>query len=137
AVPTETDVPGEKPWPTQPMPTTPPPLTRLSFEMSELNNLTPEVRERCEKIIDEWNIVESKMFQPLRAGSAVASFPGSFGGADWGGAAFDPELGLFIVNTNALGSPQQLEKKPDGSYGLKGGYRYFWDENLRIPCQNP
>lgn len=137
AVPTETDVPGEKPWPTQPMPTTPPPLTRLSFEMSELNNLTPEVRQGCEALIKEWNIVESKMFQPLRSGSAVASFPGSFGGVDWGGAAFDPQRGLLIVNTNALGSPQQLEKKPDGSYGLKGGYRYFWDEKLRMPCQNP
>ena len=136
-VPTETDAPGEKPWPTQPMPTTPPPLTRLSFEMSELNNLTPEVRQRCEALIEQWNIVESKMFQPFRTGSAVASFPGSFGGVDWGGAAFDPERGLLIVNTNALGSPQQLEKKPDGSYGLKGGYRYFWDEKQRIPCQNP
>ena len=33
-VPQETDIPGEKPWPTQPMPSAPPPLTRLSFEMS-------------------------------------------------------------------------------------------------------
>src|SRR3546814_2285884 len=27
-VPTETDVPGEQPWPTQPLPVAPPPLTR-------------------------------------------------------------------------------------------------------------
>jgi quinoprotein glucose dehydrogenase len=136
-VPTDTDVPDEKPWPTQPVPTAPPPLTRLSFKLSELTDLTPEIREKCEALVEKWNVVDSKMYQPLRVDSSVASFPGSWGGVDWGGASFDPKLGILVVNTNALASPQQLEKKPDGSYGLKGGYRYFWDESLRMPCQNP
>ncbi len=48
-VPTDTDVPGEAPWPTQPMPVAPPPLARLSFRMSELTDLTPEIRARCER----------------------------------------------------------------------------------------
>jgi quinoprotein glucose dehydrogenase len=137
AVPTQTDVPGEQPWPTQPVPVTPPPLARLSFRMTELTKLTPQIAEACSALVKEWNIVESERFQPLRTDSALAFFPGSFGGVDWGGGAFDPVLGYFIVNTNSLGSPQQLELKPDGSYGIKGGYRYFWDENLRMPCQEP
>ncbi|MBU3077390.1 pyrroloquinoline quinone-dependent dehydrogenase [Sphingomonas sp. XMGL2] len=136
-VPTETDIASEAPWPTQPMPVTPPPLGRLSFTMAELADVTPELKGRCEALVKEWNIVESRMFQPLRADSAVAFFPGSFGGVDWGGAAFDPKLGYYIVNINNLASPQQLEKQPDGSYVLKGGYRYFWDRETRLPCQRP
>jgi quinoprotein glucose dehydrogenase len=136
-VPTETDIPDETPWPTQPMPVAPPPLARLEFKMADLANLTPEHRAFCEQLIAEKNIVESRMFQPLRADSAVASFPGSLGGIDWGGGAFDPRLGYFIVNTNDLASPQQLAKRPDGSWGLKDGYVYLWDYKNRLPCQQP
>jgi quinoprotein glucose dehydrogenase len=41
------------------------------------------------------------------------------------------------VNTNDLASPQQLAKRPDGSWGLKDGYVYFWDYQTRLPCQQP
>ena len=47
-VPTDTDIPDEKPWPTQPMPVAPPPLARLEFKMSDLANLTPEHRAACQ-----------------------------------------------------------------------------------------
>ncbi|HVI99323.1 MAG TPA: pyrroloquinoline quinone-dependent dehydrogenase [Sphingomonas sp.] len=136
-VPTDTDIPGEQPWPTQPMPVAPPPLTRLSFSMSDLNRMTPGIAAKCEQMVKDMNIVESKPFQPLRADSAVASFPGSLGGVDWGGGAFDPDRGLYIVNVNALASPQQLAQQPDGSWNMKGGYVYFWDRETRIPCQKP
>ena len=136
-VPTDTDIPDESPWPTQPMPVAPPPLARVEFKMSDLANLTPEHRAFCEQLVKDKNIVESALFQPLRGGSAVATFPGSLGGIDWGGGAFDPQLGYFIVNTNDLASPQQLAKRPDGSWGLKDGYVYFWDHETRLPCQQP
>jgi quinoprotein glucose dehydrogenase len=137
AVPTDTDIPGETPWPTQPMPVAPPPLTRLSFSMDEIANVTPEHRAFCERLIKEKNIVASKPFQPLRADSAVASFPGSLGGVDWGAAAFDRRLGYYIVNINELASPEQLAQRPDGSWNMKEGYVYFWDEVNRLPCQKP
>lgn len=136
-VPMDTDIPDESPWPTQPMPVAPPPLARVEFKMSDLANLTPEHRAFCEQLIKDKNIVESTLFQPLRGGSAVATFPGSLGGIDWGGGAFDPQLGYFIVNTNDLASPQQLAKRPDGSWGLKDGYVYFWNHETRLPCQQP
>jgi quinoprotein glucose dehydrogenase len=105
--------------------------------MNEIANVTPEHRAFCERLIEEKHIVASKAFQPLRADSAVASFPGSLGGIDWGGAAFDARLGYYIVNVNELASPQQLVKRPDGSWNLKEGYVYFWDEANRLPCQQP
>jgi quinoprotein glucose dehydrogenase len=136
-VPTDTDIPDETPWPTQPMPVAPPPLARMEFKMSDLANLTPEHRASCEQLIREKNIVESRVFQPLRGDSSVASFPGSLGGIDWGGGAFDSKLGYFVVNINELASPQQLAKRPDGSWGLKDGYVYFWNHETRLPCQQP
>jgi quinoprotein glucose dehydrogenase len=136
-VPTETDIPDEKPWPTQPMPSAPPPLTRLSFEMADMADMTPDIKARCQKVVDDLKIVPSKMFQPLRADSAVNFFPGSLGGIDFGGGAFDPSSGLYITNVNSLASPQQLAKQPDGSYDLARGYQYFWDRQTRTPCGKP
>lgn len=136
-VPTDTDVPGEQPSPTQPMPVAPPPLARLSYGADELNDLTPALKAACQKVVDDLHIVPSKMFQPLRADSAVAFFPGSLGGVDWGGGSFDPKTGLYVVNVNALASPQQLAQQPDGTWGMKAGYVYFMDEASGNPCQKP
>jgi len=119
------------------MPVAPPPLARRAFSFSDLATVTPELQSSCERLVREKHIVESRPFQPLRADSAVASFPGSLGGADWGGAAFDPRLGYYIVNTNDLASPEQLVQRADGSWGMKDGYVYFWDYEHRLPCQQP
>jgi quinoprotein glucose dehydrogenase len=135
--PQQTDVPGEQPWPTQPIPIAPPPLGRQSFTMADLDDLTPEVKARCEKLVKDWNVVESKMYQPPRLGAAVAHFPGGEGGVLWGGAAFDPKQGYYIVDVTNMASPAQLGPQPDGGYGLAYGYRYFWDAATRIPCQKP
>lgn len=136
-VPTETDLPGEQVWPTQPVPVAPPPLARTAFRMSELTDLTPEIKAGCEKLAKDWNVVESKFFQPPLKGAAVAHLPGGQGGVSWGGSVFDPVNGLYITNITNLASPAQLGEQADGSYGLKFGYRYFWTTANRIPCQKP
>ena len=43
-VPTETDVPGEKPFATQPFPTKPPPFVDQGVTLEDANNLTPEIQ---------------------------------------------------------------------------------------------
>jgi len=136
-VPTDTDVPGEKPWPTQPMPVSPPPLARISYSADEINDLTPTMKAVCQKLTNDLLVVPSKMFQPPRADSAVNFFPSSLGGVDWGGGSFDPKTGLYVINVNALGSPQQLAQQPDGTWGMKAGYVYFQDQETGNPCQKP
>jgi quinoprotein glucose dehydrogenase len=136
-VPTQSDIPGEAPWPTQPLPAAPPPLARQSFVMSDLDDLTPQIKARCEQLVKEWNVVESSMFQPPRTGAAVAHFPGGQGGVSWGGSAFDPSRGYYIVNITNVGSPAQLALQANGEWGLAHGYRLFWDRATRIPCQRP
>lgn len=137
SVPTDTDIPGERPWPTQPMPAKPAPLSRLTFDMTEIVEGPPALRAACEKVVADMNVVGSKMFQPLRADSAVAFFPGSLGGVDWGGGSFDPATGLYVVNINNLASPQQMAQQPDGTWGMKIGYTYFRDPESGLPCGKP
>jgi quinoprotein glucose dehydrogenase len=135
-VPTETDMIGEKPSPTQPMSVTPP-LGRTSFQMSELANLTPQQKAGCEKLIQDQKVVGAGYFQPPRVDTAVARFPGNWGGIDWSHAAFDPRHGYYIVNASEIGSQQMMIRKPDGSYDMRYGYQWFWDKVSHMPCQAP
>jgi len=135
-VPTDTDMIGEKVSPTQPMSITPP-LGRTSFQMSELANLTPQQKAGCEKLIQDQKVVGAGYFQPPRVDTAVARFPGNWGGIDWSHAAFDPASGYYIVNASEMGSQQMMSRKPDGSYDMRYGYQWFWDKTSGMPCQAP
>jgi quinoprotein glucose dehydrogenase len=134
-VPTATDIPDEKPWPTQPFSVTPP-LGKLSWTKGDISDVTPEHKAWCEKFVADKNALPAEPFQPLRVDGAVVSFPGSLGGVDWGGQAFDPKRGLLIVNTNNLAHFSAQVKRDDGSYGMKDGYQYFWNSQTRMPCQS-
>jgi len=136
AVPTGTDMEGEQVSPTQPASVTPP-LGRTSFDMSELANLTPQQKAGCEKLIAEQKVTGAKYFQPPRVDSAMARFPGNWGGIDWSHAAFDPTSGYYIVNASEIASQQMMIKKPDGSYDMRYGYQWFWDSVSHMPCQTP
>ena len=136
AVPTGTDMEGEQVSPTQPASVTPP-LGRTSFDMSELANLTPQQKAGCEKLIAEQKVTGAKYFQPPRVDSAMARFPGNWGGIDWSHAAFDPTSGYYIVNASEIASQQMMIKKPDGSYDMRYGYQWFWDAVSHMPCQVP
>lgn len=135
-VPTDTDMIGEAPSPTQPMSVTPP-LGRTSFEMSELANLTPQQKEGCDKIVKSMNIKGAQFLQPQRVDSGTARFPGSWGGIDWSHAAFDPGSGTYVLNISNMASPQVMVRKPDGSYDMRDGYQWFWDKVSHMPCQAP
>ncbi len=121
---TETPVPpstvtGEQVWPTQPVPVTPPPLARQSFSAAtDVTTITPELHDFCEKLIATNHLHDSVAFSPLTMDSQIARFPGSGGGPEWGGGAFDPRLGYFIVNTQELGSIEQLEPQERRPIGV-------------------
>jgi quinoprotein glucose dehydrogenase len=135
-VPTATDIPDEKPAPTQPFSVTPP-LGRLSWTRGDIANVSPEHRAFCEKFAADNNALPAEPFQPLRVDGAVVSFPGSLGGVDWGGFSYDPGRGLLIVNTNNLAHFSKQVKREDGSYGMLNSYQYFWQQQTRMPCQPP
>ena len=131
-------LPGEESWPTQPFPMKPPPFARQSMSAADVTTVLPESRRECLELL-EGAKVEVKLFDPWTEENQVI-FPGLNGGANWGGAAFDPARGLLFVNSMDVGGLFRLVKRPEGAsipYALRSRkYEFFWDKN-RYPCQQP
>lgn len=91
------DVPGEQAWPTQPRPVKPLPYARQSLgpdDISPFASNRDELLETLKKVRSEGP------FTPLsRQGTII--FPGLDGGAEWGGAAVDPE-GIMYLNSSEM-----------------------------------
>ena len=93
------DLIGETTWPTQPLPLRPPPFARQRLTEAEVTRRTPAARAA---VLERLRRVRSggQFVPPSREGTVI--FPGFDGGAEWGGAAFDPESGLLYVNANEM-----------------------------------
>lgn len=135
----KSDVPGEQAWPTQPRPVKPPPYARQSFRRDELTDVTPESRAYCGKLIED--AVLGNIFTPIGLKPTVL-FPGTNGGANWGGASFDPDTDTLYVNSMDVGMLYHLVDTRPGSsmpYRARGSgtnSSRFWDQDLN-PCQKP
>lgn len=108
-------VPSEKTSPTQPFPTKPPPFERLTVTEDDLIDFTPELREEAKQIAAQYE--HGPMFLPpivIGEGGKKGTIhlPSAAGGANWGGAAFDPETGILYVPSMTLPMVLGLSK-PD------------------------
>lgn len=95
-------VPGEKASSTQPFPSKPPAFDRQGITENDLIDFTPELRAEALAIFKKYRT--GPVFTPPSiegAGPAdlkgTIELPGSIGGADWTGAAFDPESAVLYV----------------------------------------
>lgn len=92
------DLQGESAWTTQPFPLKPEPFARQLFTYNEITDLSPSSRravlERFVKIRPH-----VPFLPPTQEGTII--FPGFDGGAEWGGAAVDPN-GILYVNANEM-----------------------------------
>ena len=110
-VPADSDVPGEKPYPTQPFPSKPPSFVGQGVLLEDANSLTPEIRVMAQAQMQKFRI--GPMFTPPSLKGTLQR-PSQGGGANWGGAAFDPESGyLFVRAANSVGVNRLA--KNDGS----------------------
>ena len=105
AVDTATDVPGEVLFPTQPFPTKPPAFARQGVTLEDANDLTPEIHALAVKEMRRFRI--GPLFTPPSLRGTLQR-PGASGGANWGGAAFDPETGLLFVRTSEDADTNQV-----------------------------
>ncbi len=104
-VDTETDVPGEVPYPTQPFPTKPPAFADQGVTLDDANDLTPEIHEMALAELATYRL--GPLFTPPSARGTLQR-PRVDGGANWGGAAFDRATGLLYVRTSEGTSPNQV-----------------------------
>jgi quinoprotein glucose dehydrogenase len=130
------EVPGEQAWPTQPVPVKPPPYARQKMTRDELTDVTPESRAYCAKLME--GAVLGEIYTPIGLKPTVL-FPGTNGGANWGGASWDPETHTLYVNSMDAGMIYHMVNRPEGAqipYRAVGSGSRFWDTN-QYPCQKP
>ncbi len=132
------DLPGEYYHPTQPKPVLPKPFIRQSMREGEITTVTEESRTECMEMLEGASI-EGPLFRP-RLRQKTVFFPGTNGGSNWGGGAFDPETDTFYINSMDVGSLAAMVSRgedaelPWRSRSVPQGR--FWDSNL-YPCQPP
>lgn len=93
------DLIGEVTWPTQPIPVKPAPFARQALTEANLTRRTPEAYEAVRQRLS--TLRTGQNFTPGSLEGTVI-FPGFDGGAEWGGAAFDPETEMLYVNANEM-----------------------------------
>jgi quinoprotein glucose dehydrogenase len=94
AVPTETSLEGEKASPTQPFPTHPAPFEYQGATLDDLVDFTPEIRAMAVDAVSGFRL--GPLYTPTSLEGTITR-PGSLGGGNWSGAAFDPETGILYV----------------------------------------
>jgi quinoprotein glucose dehydrogenase len=94
------DVPGETAAQQQCLPAKPAPFARQLLTENLLSERTPEVHQWA---LEKFRSFRSEgQFVPFSVGKDTVIFPGFDGGAEWGGAAADPEKGILYVNANEM-----------------------------------
>ena len=91
------DVPGEQAAPTQPFPTRPAAISPQGISTGDAFDLTPELKAQAIAQMQQFTM--GPLYTPPSLKGTLQR-PGVIGGANWGGAAFDPETGRLYVKTS-------------------------------------
>ncbi len=127
SVSTNSELTGEKLWPTQPIPSLPKPFARQRFTEEDLNDLVPDssYQDLKKKFL---SYQRGALFTPPSKQGTIV-FPGFDGAAEWGGPSFDPTTGVLYVNANEM--PWVLTivdvktETPGNETNLKAGTRLY------------
>ncbi len=105
----QSHVPGEQTWPTQPLPDRPAPFARVKLTMEDINIHA----KNYDELLNIFNNSRSDgPFTPPGLKQNAFMFPGLTGGAEWGGAAVDPD-GILYINSSDVPWYLQLIPKTE------------------------
>lgn len=106
----QSTVPGERTSPTQPFPTKPAPFELQGTMEENLIAFTPELRKEALAILNRYD--HGPLYLPPSERGAINQ-PGWGGGANWWGAAFDPDTGMLYIPSTSLYPIVVKLAKPD------------------------
>ena len=112
----QSDVPGEQTSPTQPFPTKPPAFTVQGVTLEDAFDLTPELKAEAQAVMSKYRL--GPIYTPPSMQGTV-TLPGVWGGADWGGGAFDPESGRLYVKSVVFGAIHRIQKFDAANAGAR------------------
>ncbi len=96
-VDTKSEIPGEKPYPTQPFPTKPPAMGPQGVSLDDANDLTPEIRRLAQEQLKRYTL--GPLFTPPSF-KGLFQRPSNNGVSNWGGGAVDPESGFLYLRAS-------------------------------------
>lgn len=105
----QSPIPEEEAYPTQLVFTRPEPFAKIAVDESDLTDLSPEAHEFA---LQQFRKLRSGWFQPPSLEGTV--FFGANGGAEWGGAAYDPRSHILFVSSNHTPIVVKLAKESSG-----------------------
>jgi len=115
----QSEVPGEKSWPTQPIPTKPAPYAQQGLLESDLIDYTPAIRDSARKVAKNCRMGPYYIPAQPTDGAAKSGLkcswyaPGANGGVNiMGGIAADPDAGMLFVASQSGLSTMRLQKDP-------------------------
>lgn len=91
-------LPGERTAPYQPDPELPEPFAKQTFDLAHVTDRTPEAREF---VLNQLHNANFGWFEPFQEGKPTVLY-GIHGGAEWTGAAVDPQAGRLYVSANEI-----------------------------------
>jgi len=126
------DLPGEKTWPTQPIPRLPAPFARQTITEKDISTLA----ENRNELLETFRKARKGVYKPLSLKTPTILLPGADGGAEWGGAAVDPD-GIMYVNSNEMPwlFSLSLKAKSGTQSDLTPGHLLY--NNACITCHGP
>jgi len=129
----QSDVPGEKTSPTQPIPSKPAPFSQMGLVESDLIDYTPAIKEAALKIAQQCRM--GPYYVPISANDGTSKnscswyAPGANGGVNiFGGTAADPETGMIYVGSQSGIARQSVGKDPCSEFA--------YSQAPRDSCQN-
>ncbi|WP_159473909.1 PQQ-binding-like beta-propeller repeat protein [Dyadobacter sp. 3J3] len=100
-------IPGEQSWPTQPFPLKPKPFARQLFREQDL---TCYSEAGYDSLLKKYRSMRYEgLFTPPDL-KGTLMLPGSRGGAEWGGAAYDPSSSVLFVKSNDSPEIESMQK---------------------------
>ena len=150
-VPQEGAVPEERLSPTQPFPTHPPPIHPATLTGEDAWGFTHFDKAYCRDLIEGFR--SDGIFTPPSLEGSI-QYPGSAGGANWGGVSLDPKRAILVVGQSKLPMSQRLVPRaefekldvsavvyPEELYPMKGApyglERQALLSNFGAPCVKP
>ncbi len=151
-------IPGEKRWPTEPVPVKPAPLGLQHYDPATdgVSTVTPEHEAYCKNMVENSDPApagatpeEAATHGPMVGGGPFVAigprltiqFPGTLGAVNWHGMSYDPQLGFLFVNVSNLADVGKMVKNPrdpDPPYirtSPWGAYARFWEQQKFWRCQ--
>lgn len=132
----QSDVPGEKTSPTQPIPTRPPPWERQGISEEDLVDFTPEIKRMAQEAVKGYRL--GPLYTPpslmTKNRKGTLAVPGGKGGVNWNMSPLDPETGINYICSVTSPEPYALmEPRLDQKTGRPVSDLDYYRGRRRIP----